>query len=167
MAGVSSASPKNRAKARRTADPEISILSQRGRSGERCAKAASASDPPSPRLCARSTKQMYLPVTTIMSDQKISEMAPHHRHRHGHRAARCQHGLPDRIERARADVSVDDAERAQRQPEISSPPGAEPMADMMLTPLGSGVTRGHLVHRRIITTIAVLKAGVGTEALST
>ena len=61
----------------------------------------------------------------------------HHRYRHGHRAARRQHRLADRVERARADVAVDDAERAQRQPEISSPPGAEPVADM-LTPLGVG-----------------------------
>ena len=38
---------------------------------------------------------------------------------------------------------------------------------MMLTPLGRGVTRGHLVHRRIIVTIAVLEAGVGTEAIYT
>ncbi len=75
MAGVSSASPKN-SDSPSTAAPEISIFSQRGRSGERWASAASASDPPSPRLCARSTKQIYLPVTTIISDQKISEMAP-------------------------------------------------------------------------------------------
>ena len=40
------------------------------------------------------------------------------------------------------------------------------MADM-LTPLGGGVTRGQLVHRRIIVTIAVLECGVETEAIYT
>ncbi len=75
IAGVSSASPKNSDNPS-TAAPEIRLLSQRGRSGDRCASAASASDPPSPRLWARRTKQIYLIVTTMISDQKISEIAP-------------------------------------------------------------------------------------------
>ena len=56
--------------------------------GERCASAASASTPPSPSLSARMMRTTYLIVTTMMSDQKISDSARHHREARRQRAGR-------------------------------------------------------------------------------
>jgi hypothetical protein len=43
----------------------------------RWTSAVSAMMPPSPRLCARMMTPAYLIVTTITSDQKISETTPY------------------------------------------------------------------------------------------
>ena len=83
-----------------------------------CATSAiSARMPPSPRLSARMTKTRYLSEMTMISDQKISESTP--RTFSGVAATPCVHvkALAQRVERAGADVAVDDAERAQREDE--------------------------------------------------
>ena len=74
-----------------------------------------ATMPPSPRLSARRIKIAYFSDTTMIRAQKITETAP--------TAASPRRGAPGRggldgllqgIERARADVPVDDAECAER-----------------------------------------------------
>ena len=71
--------------------------------------------PPSPRLFARSTSVTYLSETTIISDQKIAETPP--------RMFSAVSGMPctgierllGGVQRARADVAVDDAQREKRK----------------------------------------------------
>ena len=69
--------------------------------------------PPSPRLSARSTSITYLSDTTIISDQKIADTPP--RMFSGVSGMPCCgiEGFLDRVQRAGADVAVDDAERQQ------------------------------------------------------
>ena len=84
----------------------------------RCASAISDSVPPSPLLSARRTSSTYLSVTMMISAQRISEThAEHHLARQraaagGRAAARLS---LQRVERAGADVAVDDADGAERQ----------------------------------------------------
>ena len=80
----------------------------------RLTSAVRAMIPPSPRLWARMMKPAYLIETTIISDQKISEAIPYTPA--GVVLGRVGVGGEDRldgVERARAEVAVDDAERAQ------------------------------------------------------
>ena len=73
----------------------------------------SARIPPSPSLSARMTTATYLSEVVISSVQTISDSMPMRDGRRG--AARpFQRGL-QRVERARADIAVDDAKRAEHQ----------------------------------------------------
>ena len=81
----------------------------------RRARAASERMPPSPRLSARVISRTYLIVTTMTRAQNISESTPStalSRARQtgggGDRSAQC-------VDRAGADVAIDDAERADDQ----------------------------------------------------
>ena len=89
----------------------------------RCAGRARASParsatsvPPSPLLSARSRSTTYLSVTTMISDHRISESTPSTTVA-GDRAGlgRRHHRLAERVERAGADIAVDDADAAERQ----------------------------------------------------
>jgi len=78
------------------------------------ASAVSAMMPPSPRLSARRISTTYLRVTDEISAQKITDArrpgAPHRA------ARRCRaEDFLDRVERAGADVAVDDADGTQGQ----------------------------------------------------
>ena len=75
----------------------------------------SARMPPSPRLSARMTKTRYLIEMTMISDQKISESTPSTLSGVGGDAVLAVKALAQRVERAGADVAVDDAERAERE----------------------------------------------------
>ena len=75
MAGVSMPSPKNSARPSIAAVP-IANLVRRPSPGERWASEASARIPPSPSLSARMMSRTYLTVTTMISDQTISDTTP-------------------------------------------------------------------------------------------
>ena len=81
----------------------------------RATSANSARMPPSPSLSARMTKSRYLTETTSMSDQKTSDRTPRTLSASGATPCGAVEALLERVERRRADVAVDDAERAQRQ----------------------------------------------------
>ena len=79
--------------------------------------------PPSPLLSARSTNTRYLTTTTSISAQKNSESTPNtfvgsscRRDRVIACALVARQALAHRVERRRADVAVDHAERAEREP---------------------------------------------------
>ena len=68
------------------------------------------------------TKTRYLIEMTSVSDQKISDSTPSTLSRVGGDAVRAVEALAQRVERAGADVAVDDAERADGEGcEISAP----------------------------------------------
>ena len=71
--------------------------------------------PPSPWLSARITSIRYLIEMMMISDQNTSEATPNALT--GFSASRwwCSNALAERVQRAGADVAVDDAERAERQ----------------------------------------------------
>ena len=86
------------------------------RPSARVASAVSDSVPPSPLLSARSSTSTYLIVTTTISAHTISDSTPStvsRRHRAGF--GRRHHRDAEGVERARADVAVDDADAAERQ----------------------------------------------------
>ena len=78
--------------------------------------------PPSPRLLARSTSVTYLSETTIISAQKIAETPPMMFSVVSGMPCCGIEGLLGRVQRARADVAVDDAQREQREAGDSLPP---------------------------------------------
>ena len=82
----------------------------------RKASAVNASVPPSPLLSARSRISTYLSVTTMISDQKISDSTPIHRRLRDRAvfAAGGEHRVAQRVKRAGADVAIDDADRSRR-----------------------------------------------------
>ena len=98
---------------------------RRTESLSRCSRcwisASSARIPPSPSLSARMMKKMYLTVTTIVSAHTISESTPKTFSGVGGTAATRRpagidaEALLHRVERARPDVAVDDAERRERE----------------------------------------------------
>ena len=69
--------------------------------------------PPSPRLFARSTRVTYLSETMIVSAQKIADTPPMTLTGVERDPVLRAEGLLGRVQRARADVAVDDAEREQ------------------------------------------------------
>ena len=71
--------------------------------------------PPSPLLSARMMRITYLSDTTIISAQKIADTPPRMFCACERDAVVGMEGFLGRVERARADVAVDDAERGQRQ----------------------------------------------------
>ena len=71
--------------------------------------------PPSPLLSARMMRITYLSDTTIISAQKIVDNAAQDVCRVERDAVVGVESFLGRVERARADVAVDDAERGQRQ----------------------------------------------------
>ena len=72
--------------------------------------------PPSPWLSARMMNVRYFTVTTIVSDQKMSERTPRTSAGDGGAAPPvAAQALVQRVERARPDVAEDDAERAERE----------------------------------------------------
>ena len=73
--------------------------------------------PPSPWLSARMTKTRYLTETTMTSDQKISDSTPSTFSRSTATPCGAVEALAQRVERAGADVAVDDAEGAHRHHE--------------------------------------------------
>ena len=77
------------------------------------ASASSARMPPSPRLSARMTIVRYLNVTTKLSDQKMSERMPRTFGSSTGKPVRPAEALLQRVERAGADVAVDDAQRPE------------------------------------------------------
>ena len=79
--------------------------------------AVSARMPPSPALSARITMAMYLIEMTIT--QRVDDERQHAEHvfrRRRHRVA-AEETLPDRVERAGADVAVHHADGGQRERE--------------------------------------------------
>jgi hypothetical protein len=68
--------------------------------------------PPSPRLLARNTSVTYLSDTTIINVQKIAETPP--RMFSAVSGMPCS-GLLGGIQRARADIAIDDPERKERE----------------------------------------------------
>ena len=72
----------------------------------------SARIPPSPLLSARSTYSRYLTDTMMISAQITSDSAPMTLSL-GHGKALAGEGLAEGVQRTRADVAVDDAQRAQ------------------------------------------------------
>jgi hypothetical protein len=72
--------------------------------------------PPSPLLSARMMKVTYFRLTTIISDQKISERMPSTLSGViGTGMVRAAEDLLQRIQRAGADVAINDAKGRQRQ----------------------------------------------------
>ncbi len=80
----------------------------------RCASAISASVPPSPLLSARTRMRTYLIVTTMISDQRISDRTPRTLSSAADRAGGV-HRFAEGVEGACADVAVDDADGADGQ----------------------------------------------------
>ena len=69
--------------------------------------------PPSPLLSARSRISTYFSVTMSSSAQVISDSTPNTASRPAKLVAlAAMHGFAERVQRARADVAVDDADRA-------------------------------------------------------
>ena len=86
------------------------------RPSARVASAVSDSVPPSPLLSARSRISTYLRVTTTISAQTISDSTPSTMSRvTGPDSAGRHHRLAEGVERAGADIAVDDADAAERQ----------------------------------------------------
>ncbi len=87
-----------------------------GLSLARCTSAVSAMIPPSPLSSARMMKLTYLTDTMIVIDQNTSEITPY-----TSTCVTCTASLSaaktawTRVQRARADVAENDAERAQRE----------------------------------------------------
>ena len=69
--------------------------------------------PPSPRLSARITRSRYLIEMTMIRAQKINDKMPSTLVRFTCDQGVAEEALAKRVERARADVAVDDAERHQ------------------------------------------------------
>ena len=92
---------------------------QRARAATACARPSappapsSAMMPPSPLLSARRISSTYLSVTTNISPQKIVDTAPTMCARVERDADAGAEDLLHRVERAGADVAVDDADRAE------------------------------------------------------
>ena len=82
----------------------------------RCASAISATVPPSPLLSSRISTKTYFTVTMRTSAQKISEMMPITSARVGPVTPRDMvQRFTEGVERAGADIAIDDADRAQGQ----------------------------------------------------
>ena len=99
----------------RPADREARAALRRVAALGRASSAVSARMPPSPWLSARSTSATYFTETTSSSD--VDDQRQHAEHvvvRRRHRV-RAEEALAHRIQRAGADVAVDDAERGQGQ----------------------------------------------------
>ncbi len=102
------------------ADQRAASTASRGRSRtDAVASASSAMMPPSPRLSARSTSVTYLSETTIISAQKIADMPPRMFSGVSANAVLGIEGFLRRVERARADIAVDDAQGEQRKPSVA------------------------------------------------
>ena len=68
------------------------------------------------------TKSRYLTEMMTMSAQKTSDSTPSTLSWVGGIRVRAVEALPQRVERARADVAIDDAQRSQREAEeVASP----------------------------------------------
>ena len=86
------------------------------RPSARVASAVSESVPPSPLLSARSRISTYLIVTTTISAHRIIDSTPSTVSRvTGPDSDGRHHRLAERVERAGADVAIDDADAAERQ----------------------------------------------------
>ena len=72
--------------------------------------AVSARMPPSPWLSARITMAMYLTETTMSSAQMMSDSTPSTLSCVARDGVRAEEALAHRVERAGADVAVDDAD---------------------------------------------------------
>ena len=116
------------------------------------ASARSAMMPPSPWLSARRIRVMYLTETTIISAQKIARgcRARGRGRRHVAGAGRFVNG----VERAGADVAVDDAEGAERQRRKRAFPGVvRRLAPGSAAELGSGLAAGDVSLCPIVMTV--------------
>ena len=83
------------------------------RPSARCASAIRVSVPPSPLLSARSRISTYFSVTMMISAQKISERTPSTAAlRHLAAGRRGDDRFAEGVERAGADVAIDDADAA-------------------------------------------------------
>ena len=122
IAGVITESPRN------IAAPIMPSSNTSGvrRPSARVASAVSESVPPSPLLSARSRSRTYLSVTTMISAHRISDSTPSTMSRvTGPAPAAAVDRLAEGVERAGADIAVDDADAAERQrPEARSPDAA-------------------------------------------
>src|ERR1700730_7379219 len=102
--------------------------------------------PPSPLLSARSRISTYLIVTMRMSAHRISESTPNTEPRVTRPAAPPprRSRLAQRIERARADVAVDDPDAADGQrPEAGVGMRFTVSVDRNVAPAGSSYALGH------------------------
>ncbi len=77
IAGVIMLSPKNSAAPKRPSNASISAVRRLRATFQRRNMVMSAMMPPSPSLSARITSVMYVKVTMIMTDQKISDTTPY------------------------------------------------------------------------------------------
>ena len=77
--------------------------------------------PPSPLLSARMMSTTYLSDTTIISAQKDRRDAAEDRFRVERDAVRGIERFLDRVERAGADVAVDDAQRGEGEGSLGVP----------------------------------------------
>ena len=109
------------------------------RPSARGASAISASVPPSPLLSARSRMSTYLRVTMTISAQMISDRMPSTTVSLAGIAGpdRGQHRFAQRVERAGADVAVDDADAAERQRPEAGRGGASADAAVGRRPAGA------------------------------
>ena len=86
------------------------------RPSARVASAVSDSVPPSPLLSARSRIRTYFSVTVMMSAHTMSDSTPSTMSRVTMLIVACGDcGFAEGVERAGADVAVDDANAAERQ----------------------------------------------------
>ncbi len=117
---------------------------------------ASVRMPPSPSLSARSTNVQYLSEMTRMSAQKMSDRMPSTFSGLQRQVVPVE-ALAQRVERARADVAVDDPERAERERQLQ-PLGAGPVRVVLRGPRNVGARhhRRRFRHRR--------RSGVGRRA---